>query len=252
LPITRTTLDKDIRPPGGDASAIYEAAEQARVEAIGANAMAGVKANLAAILAMRCKAHGLGDVKEQIQAPLVDVLGLMVRERLTGEAPPPIARRAVDLWRPFVEAKVGLELDKLKDSIRDQRSYGKLTRAILTGLELADEYVEEPEGEERIKDDSDRSKANPTRSRKEKTASPRRSKPNDKDSSEAGEEETVRRCRPTLPIRESQETRGRQAPAAPRPALFDVERWDYKVFTTQFDEIINAEDLCDAEELGAA
>ena len=142
------TADRDIRPPGGDASAIYEAAEQARVEAIGANAMAGVKANLAAILAMRCKAHGLGDVKEQIQAPLVDVLGLMVRERLTGEAPPPIARRAVDLWRPFVEAKVGLELDKLKDAIRDQRSYGKLTRAILTGLELADEYVEEPEGEE--------------------------------------------------------------------------------------------------------
>src|SRR5262245_11230164 len=91
-------LDKDIRPPGGDASAIYEAAEQARVEAIGANAMEGVKANLAAILAMRCKAHGLGEVKEQIQAPLVDVLGLIVRERLTGEAPPPIARRAVDLW----------------------------------------------------------------------------------------------------------------------------------------------------------
>src|SRR5215470_1659432 len=147
-------LDKDIRPPGGDASAIYEAAEQARVEAIGANAMEGVKANLAAILAMRCKAHGLGEVKEQIQAPLVDVLGLIVRERLTGEAPPPIARRAVDLWRPFVEAKVGVELDKLKGTMRDQRAYGKLTRAILTGLELADEYVEEPQGDEDAKDDS--------------------------------------------------------------------------------------------------
>jgi len=39
-------------------------------------AMPGVKQNLEAILAMRCKAHGLGDVKEQIQAPLTDVLGL--------------------------------------------------------------------------------------------------------------------------------------------------------------------------------
>ena len=85
-------------------------------------------------------------VKEQMQAPLVDVLSLMVRERLTGEAPPQIAKRAVDLWRPFVEAKVGLDLDRLKDSLRDQRAYGKLTRAILSGLELADEYVEEPEG----------------------------------------------------------------------------------------------------------
>src|SRR5215475_12205441 len=43
-------LDKGIKPAGGDASAIYEAAEQARVEAIGSNAMAGVKNNLTAIL----------------------------------------------------------------------------------------------------------------------------------------------------------------------------------------------------------
>ena len=124
-------LDKDIRPAGGDANAIYEAAEQARVEAIGALAMPGVKDNLAAVLAMRCKAHGLGDVQEQTQAPLVDVLSLMVRERLTGETPPQIAKRGVDLWRPFIEAKVGLQLDQLRDQIRNQRSYGKLMRAIL-------------------------------------------------------------------------------------------------------------------------
>src|SRR6266850_1565123 len=166
----RDALDKDIKPQGGDAVAIYEAAEQARVEAIGALAMPGVKDNLAAILTMRCKAHGLGEVKEQIQAPLVDVLGLMVRERLTGEPPPAIAKRAVDLWRPFVEAKVGLDLDRLKERIRDQRGYGKETR------------------------------------------------------------EGKRPMRPDLPFA-------------------DADRWDYKVFTSQFDEIVNAEDLCDAEEL---
>jgi len=91
------SLDKDVRPLGGDAGAIYDAAEQARVEAIGALVMPGVKDNLAAILAMRCKAHGLAEVKEQIQAPLLDVLSLMVRERLTGEPPPQVAKRAVDL-----------------------------------------------------------------------------------------------------------------------------------------------------------
>src|SRR5205823_11330064 len=139
-------LDKDIMPAGGDANAIYEAAEQARVEAIGALAMPGVKDNLAAVLAMRCKAHGLGDVQEQTQAPLVDVLSLMVRERLTGETPPQIAKRGVDLWRPFIEAKVGLQLDQLGDQIRNQRSYGKLMRAILSGLEL-DEYVDEAESD---------------------------------------------------------------------------------------------------------
>ena len=141
-------LDKDLKPIGGEAAAIYEAAEQARVEAIGALALPGVKDNLAAILAVRSKALGLGEVKEQMQVALKDVIGLVVRERLTGEAPPPVAKRAVDLWRPYLEAKVGLDLDKLKDSLRDQRAYGKLTRAILSGLALADDFVEEPQGED--------------------------------------------------------------------------------------------------------
>jgi len=241
-------LDKDLKPAGSDAGAIFEAAEQARVEAIGANAMAGVKDNLAAILTMRCKAHGLGEVKEQIQAPLVDVLSLIMRERLTGEAPPKIARRAVDLWRPFVEAKAGLDLDKLKGAMNDQRAYGKLTRAILTGLELADEYVDEPEGEDEQKEDtqqeqSDTDEQSQTQEREESTL-----ETEEKDSSEAGEDNTVE-IKADSSDQDSQETREGKRPPRPDLPFSDVERWDYKVYATQFDETINAEDLCDAEEL---
>ena len=241
------TIDKDLKPSGGDASAIYEAAEQARVEAIGANAMTGMKDNLAAILAMRCKAHGLGEVKEQIQAPLVDVLGLMVRERLTGEAPPKIARRAVDLWRPFVEAKVGLDLDKLKDAINDQRSFGKLTRAILTGLELAEEYVYEPEGEEEQKDDSQQEQSDTDEQSESQEREESSLETEEKDSSEAGEDNTIEIKADA--DQDSQETREGKRPLRPDLPFSDVERWDYKVYTSQFDETVNAEDLCDAEEL---
>lgn len=165
-------IDRELRPGGGDAGAIFEAAEQARVEAIGSVAMPGVKENLGTILAMRCRALGLGEAKEQIQAPLTDILGLIVRERLTGDPPPEIARRAVDLWRPFVEAKVGIALDKLKGSVRDQRAFGKLTRSILTGLELADEYVEEPDGEEQSPEGAEQQQAGGEQIRRARKARP--------------------------------------------------------------------------------
>ncbi len=242
------TVDKDIKPLGGDASAIYDAAEQARVEAIGALAMPGVKDNLKAILTMRCKAHGLGDVKEQMQAPLVDVLSLMVRERLTGEAPPQIAKRAVDLWRPFVEAKVGLDLDRLKDSLRDQRAYGKLTRAILSGLELADEYVEEPEGDDENKDDSQDQTESEEESQGEESE-PSSLETQEKDSTEAGEDTVSEVEANNADDKDAQETREGKRPHRPDLPFADVERWDYRVFTSQFDEVVNAEDLCDAEEL---
>ena len=242
-------IDKELRPAGGDASAIFEAAEQARVEAIGALAMPGVRDNLGAILAMRCKAHGLGEVKEQIQAPLIDVLSLLMRERLTGDAPPEIAKRAVDLWRPFVEAKVGLDLDKLKDNVRDQRAFGKVTRAILTGLELADEYVEEPEGDEETPEDSNQDQSESQEESEGEDSEPSSLETEQKDSSEAGEDVAGEMKAEDSDQQDAQETREGKRPFRPDLPFADVERWDYKVFTSQFDEIVHAEELCDAEEL---
>ena len=46
----------------------------------------------------------------------------MVRERLTGQAPPPAARKLVDLWRPFIEERAGRELDRLERLIENQRA----------------------------------------------------------------------------------------------------------------------------------
>jgi cobaltochelatase CobT len=243
------SIDKDLRPAGGDASAIFEAAEQARVEAIGSLAMPGVRANLGAILNMRCKAHGLGDVKEQIQAPLLDVLGMIVRERLTGDPPPDIAKRAVDLWRPFVEAKVGVDLDKLKGTVRDQRAFGKLTRSILTGLELADEYVEEPEGDDETPEDSNQDQSESEESSEGQDSEPSTLESEKEDSGEAGEDVVGEMKADDSDRQDTQETREGKRPFRPDLPFSDVERWDYKVFTGQFDEVVNAEDLCDAEEL---
>ena len=46
---------------------------------------------------------------------------MMVRERLTGQAPPPAARKLVDLWRPFIEERAGRELDRLEKLVEQQR-----------------------------------------------------------------------------------------------------------------------------------
>ncbi|HEX3483491.1 MAG TPA: cobaltochelatase subunit CobT [Micropepsaceae bacterium] len=242
-------IDKELRPAGTDAGAIFEAAEQARVEAIGSLAMPGVRENLNAILTMRCKAHGLADVKEQIQAPLVDVLGLIMRERLTGDAPPELAKRAVDLWRPFVEAKVGTDLDRLRDNVRDQRAFGKITRAILTGLELADEYVDEPEGEEESPEDSNQDQTESEEESEGQDTEPSTLQSEKQESSEAGEDVAGEMKADDSDSQESQETTEGKRPFRPDLPFSDVDRWDYKVFTSQFDETVNAEDLCDPEEL---
>ena len=52
-------LNRQLRPVSAEANAVFDAAENARVEAIGALAMAGVKQNLAAQLEQKLVARGL-------------------------------------------------------------------------------------------------------------------------------------------------------------------------------------------------
>ncbi len=74
-------------PAAGEAKAIFDAVERARVEAVGSLRMRGVAKNLNAKLASQYERLPEADIDRQ-NAPLGDALALMVRERLTGQKPP--------------------------------------------------------------------------------------------------------------------------------------------------------------------
>src|ERR1700761_1553352 len=102
-----------IRPKTIEGAQVYDALEQARIEAIGANALGGVRQNLAAVLEQAVQRKGLDHLVDPAAAPMADIVALMARERLTGEPPPPAARALVDAFRDQIEAKAGADLDKL-------------------------------------------------------------------------------------------------------------------------------------------
>ncbi len=76
----------------------------------------------------------------------------MVREKLTGEAPPPSARKLVDQWRSWIEEKAGGDLDRLGEVIGDQKAFARATRDILVDLDMGDELSEAPD---QASDDAD-------------------------------------------------------------------------------------------------
>src|ERR1700738_124043 len=117
-------VHRKLVPGGQQARAVVEAVEQARVEAIGARRMSGVAKNLSAMLDDRFHRGRSDQVTDRADAPIEEAVALMVRERLTGQAPPPAAKKIVDLWRPFVEERAGRGLDKLGRVLEDQRKFG--------------------------------------------------------------------------------------------------------------------------------
>src|SRR5665647_2996861 len=87
-------MHRRLQPAGQQGRAVFEAVEQARVEAIGARRMEGVAMNLTAMLEERFHRGKFEDITNRADAPIEDALALMVRERLTGLAPPPAAAPA--------------------------------------------------------------------------------------------------------------------------------------------------------------
>ncbi len=73
-------IHASLAPEGKQARAIYDAVEQARVESIGARAMAGVADNLATMLADKYARANFSDVTDKEDAPLEEAISLLLRE----------------------------------------------------------------------------------------------------------------------------------------------------------------------------
>src|SRR5919206_1693893 len=141
-------VHRKLVPGGQQARAVFEAVEQARVEAIGARRMAGVAKNLSAMLDDRFHRGKFDEVSDRADAPLEEAVALIVRERLTGEAPPPSARKIVELWRPLIEDRAGPDLDRLERLIENQSRFGDAIHDLLDALDMGDDRSAEADQEE--------------------------------------------------------------------------------------------------------
>src|SRR5262245_14836764 len=135
-------LHSRLAPRAGPAKAVFEAVERARIEALGANRMPGMAANLTARVEDQYGHGRYAEITERGDAPLEDALALIVREQLTGAAPPKTAQAMVDLWRPWIDERAGRTLSRLTQFADDQAAFGQVMRDVLRTLDLSDELSE--------------------------------------------------------------------------------------------------------------
>ncbi|MFC3051443.1 cobaltochelatase subunit CobT [Kordiimonas pumila] len=250
-------LHRSLAPSGTVSREIFDAVETARIEAIGARQMAGMKENLAANESKRALESGLARPSDDEFGKLAQVMGLLVRERLTGSPPPEEAVLAVEGQRKWLEESVGHLLDQLEGKYQDQRALSVLSRSMIAELvgdgegdqadkdnsdqEPDDTAGDDPEGTEDTSSEEEGADADGADGSEEGEGEPG----DDEASSEAGLDD--------MDDSDADSGDGQQEGAVPwrpnRPLDQVSDAPFYKVFTDEFDETIKAEDLCEAEEL---
>ncbi|AYO85064.1 MULTISPECIES: cobaltochelatase subunit CobT [Methylobacterium] len=250
-------VHRRLAPENAAARAVYDAVEQARVEAIGSRRMTGVASNITAMLEDRYHRGGKYEtITDRADAPMEDAVALMVRERLTGQQPPEAAAKIVALWREHIEAKAGPNLDGLIGSIEDQRKFARSVRDLLTSLDMSDETPFDAEDDENDdENDAQDDEQNPSEGDSEEKSQGERAEietsEEASDEIEEGAQESADAPSGELPD-ESEDAESEEASEASRPPTRqgnEARGPEYRVFNPRFDEIIHAEELCDADEL---
>lgn len=245
----------------GRSAEAFDALERARVETLGSREMSGVAANLAAALEHRCQQLGLDRMTSRGEVPMGEALGLLLRESLIGQPVPASARKAVDLVRPKLEGKLKAHLPQLEQALRHQARFGRLVRDLLRDLRLDDEGEASDEQDDEQDDEQGED---------EQSGAPSPEPPQgESDVSGDDEPEANAAQSSTADISETEMADGAEAqgevlpgdedddeepipgapPRPPAPPADLANLPGYHVFTRQYDEVIKADDLADADEM---
>jgi len=244
-----------LAPEGKAARAIYDAVEQARVEAIGSRAMQGVADNIGSMLEDKYAKANLVDVKDKADAPIEEALALMVREKLTGRPVPKSGERLVELWRPWVEEKAKADLDGLSAKLDDQQAFARVVREMLASMEMAEELGDDQETED-SEDNDDNQPQGEEQSEEggEEDSGSEQSQSEDAEASADDEQSSETEASDaTADDLSDDDDADAETPGEARrndnPFTNLPKEIDYKVFTSAFDETVGAEELCEEEEL---
>lgn len=240
------------RPLGAEGGEIYDALEQARIEIWGARHMSGVAANLDARLAQDCETQGLDRMTAPEQLALPRALALLARERLSGRSLPRQAERVMEGWRDKLHLEGRAALDEMAAHLGDQAAFSRAARRLLASYGFTEAEAEQPDDDSTEDDQADQEQEEAEGETPQSAPeAPSEAvpmggvEPESSEAAAAGDESDDEQ-------EGDSSAEGEDRPGGPQPprrAREEIDPGLYRAYTTAYDEIVAAEDLCDPEEL---
>jgi cobaltochelatase CobT len=245
-------------PQGQMAQDLYEAMETARIEAVGAQHMPGTAGNIDAKIGNEALRKGYDQINQASDAPLAVAAGYLIRHLATGRPLPKGADNVMELWRGFIEDHCGDTLESLADTLQDQQAFAKFARQLISDMGYGDQLGDDPDTldddqDDQAEDGQDDDQDEPDSTGQDDSdgedaeGTPEQSQEDSQDASQAQVSMDDQADAEMGEEAEMPEGEAPLEPPAPQP-VSDADP-DYKVFSTEFDEEIGAEDLAEPVEL---
>jgi cobaltochelatase CobT len=110
-----------------------------RCQSLGARVLEGVAQNLTASLEDTLTRKTGGTTFSPRPSPMAQALAVLAREKLTGLPPPPAATELMMRWRDDLTRRAGRALEALVDKLDDQEAYAYAVHDLVVDLDLGQE-----------------------------------------------------------------------------------------------------------------
>ena len=229
-------------PKGAISKALYAIAEKIRYEKIGSDKLKGVKNNITQCYENKFKNKKIEEIKTEADVPITEAFELYLRSHFFNISENQATKRVLNYWKDLFDKNLKQRLKELDNCIQNQNEFNQLIANIINNLDFEDpESKEEKEEKEMTKEDAsqaekDNKESNVSQKEKDQDSDPNYDiSEHDIDSSNETEDPNQKEIDidPTI-MKNNQKN------------LFKEK---YKVFTNIYDEIKNAEELENDEEI---
>ena len=248
---------KRYMPQGQVAKDLYEAMETVRVEALGAKVMPGTASNIDAKIEAECIKLGYDSVSNPADAPISAAASFLLRKLATNRKLPKAAQNLVDLRADLFGHDTNSTMKDLKENLTNQTEFSKLTRQVIEDLGFGDQLGEDPDQNENDQQEDAEQENQEENQDTEGNENQDDQEDWEQDPDDSGEQDTdpsqaqvsADDIDESDTEEESEMPDGDQTLNPPPTNQYSDADPNYKVYNTNFDEEILAEELAEPAEL---
>jgi len=232
-------------PSGALAKSLYAIAEKIRYERIGSNKLKGVKNNITQCYENKFKNKKIEEIRTEGDVPITEAFELYLRNHFFKIRPNNTTKKVLSFWKDLFDKNLKTKLKKLENCLEKQSEFNHTISQIINDLEFEDsesadkrEETENPEEESSSENNEDENEA--TDKKEENQQSETEFSVSDTEIDSLDEKNN-------LDDNETKEVKG--DPSLQKKGLKNLIKDKYKIFTSEFDEEKEAEELENENEI---
>tara|TARA_Y100000590_G_scaffold403349_1_gene489955 strand:- start:1791 stop:3599 length:1809 start_codon:yes stop_codon:yes gene_type:complete len=241
---TDKKIYKENEPQGPTAKSLYAIAEKIRYEKIGSTKLKGVRNNIIQCYENKFKNKKIEEIKTEADVPITEAFELYLRNHFFKIKQNDSTKKVLSYWKDLFDKNLKIKLKELDNCVQNQREFNHIMSEIIENLEFEDSDNSEKQEKKETATDNSNSQNNEEEDNSSKSEQNQENESGfnitDSEFDSLDEENNLNQ-------NETKEIEG--TPNIQRKNQKNFPKDKYKVYTNEFDEIAEAKDLENEDEI---